>query len=83
MTGSAVDEDFASGIELPPNVKESEKFDAGMDTTTNPVESQTPDFPLLGPILVVGGCGYEMLSSSIPMVDSSRQTFPPPLKNSN
>ncbi|KAG4419678.1 hypothetical protein IFR04_007178 [Cadophora malorum] len=58
MTGSALDEDLAFGMEPSPNARESEKCGAGMDTRTDPEERQTPDFPLLGPILVIGGCGF-------------------------
>lgn len=80
MTGSALDEDPVSGMEPSPIARESEKCGAGMDTRTDLEESQTPDFPLLGPILVIGGCGYED-SPSAPMLQSPDKASALPLQN--
>ncbi|KAH7409697.1 hypothetical protein BKA64DRAFT_705453 [Cadophora sp. MPI-SDFR-AT-0126] len=58
MTRAGMENNLAPGVEIPQNVRESEKYGGGMDIGTEPEESHTPEFPLLGPILVVGGCGF-------------------------
>ncbi|KAK0110174.1 hypothetical protein ONS95_002825 [Cadophora gregata] len=51
MRETAIEDNFSPG-------DEPSKICAGLDMSAEPEESRTPDFPLLGPILVVGGCGF-------------------------
>lgn len=65
MMGSAIGQDDTSEIKREDDMREMEKPGGGlemrMDMGVNLEQSHTPDFPALGPILVIGGCGYEFL----------------------
>ncbi|KAL5317140.1 hypothetical protein ACEPPN_014234 [Leptodophora sp. 'Broadleaf-Isolate-01'] len=62
MMGSAIGQDDTSEIKREDDMREMEKPGGGlemrMDMGVNLEQSHTPDFPALGPILVIGGCGF-------------------------